>query len=122
MGAATTGTVKPHRSVSQVRTTAPSRCLAHDAIHTFVKPRSESPDVGGPANCDVGADAEGTLRGTAPTIPSVATVPHVISSEEIRSVVTEVLGHEIGRVTRLPGSVANQDFVIEYANQPRLSS
>lgn len=44
----------------------------------------------------------------------------MISSERIRLVVAEVLGHEVDRVTPLPGSVANQDFLVERLDAPRL--
>lgn len=52
--------------------------------------------------------------------PTVVTVPQVISSEQVRSAVAEVLGYEVRRVTRLSGSVANQDFVVESVNDLRL--
>ena len=43
-----------------------------------------------------------------------------VSGERVRSVVAGALGREIDRVTSLPGSVANQDFVIECDGGPRL--
>jgi aminoglycoside phosphotransferase (APT) family kinase protein len=47
-------------------------------------------------------------------------VSPLISSEQVALVVAEVLDVAVSRVTRLPGSVANQDFVIEQAGGPRL--
>jgi aminoglycoside phosphotransferase (APT) family kinase protein len=47
-------------------------------------------------------------------------VPPLISSEQVASLVVDVLDVEVSRVTRLSGSVANQDFVIEHAGEPRL--
>jgi len=47
-------------------------------------------------------------------------VPPPISSEHVRSVVAELLGQNASKVARLPGSVANQDFVIECVDNRRL--
>jgi aminoglycoside phosphotransferase (APT) family kinase protein len=47
-------------------------------------------------------------------------MPRTISAERVRSVVAAALGDEVGRVTSLAGSVANQDFVIEAVGSQRL--
>lgn len=44
----------------------------------------------------------------------------MISSGQVRLVVADLLGGEVTRVTRLPGSVANQDFLVESSDASRL--
>ena len=47
-------------------------------------------------------------------------MPSLISNEQVRLLVTDLFGGVVGRVKRLQGSVANQNFLIEYGSEPRL--
>ena len=47
-------------------------------------------------------------------------MPSLISNEHVRLLAADLFGLAAVRVTRLPGSVANQDFLIEDAGEPRL--
>ena len=47
-------------------------------------------------------------------------MPSTVSSERVRSVVADLLGHRVARVRVLAGSVTNQDFVVECVGGPPL--